>query len=248
MTRVAERRWRGRGELIRARAEYGVRRREEDLLPARETRSKSSAAARCGCGGACVRRARCGVAADVAQLKFLRLSILAPKSAAGAAALRISREQRDGDVRSPRGGRCMFAESRAGDAARHKERYRGLSSRLAKHQSKSDLQAAVSSLNSLPSIVSALSLRWCGEIVVAAPPGPPPRSHEKDQKNTTTRLLPAPTTDPIQQPPHLLHERRRAGRLARLEEPQDHPELLPRALLVVQQRQRPAEGSSRRQR
>ena len=35
---VVERRWRRRGELICARAEYGVRRREEDLLPARETR------------------------------------------------------------------------------------------------------------------------------------------------------------------------------------------------------------------
>ena len=52
-----------------------MRRREEDLLPARETRSKSSAAERCGCGGACVWRARCGVAADREQLKFLRLSI-----------------------------------------------------------------------------------------------------------------------------------------------------------------------------
>ena len=67
---VVEQRWRGRGESICARAEYGVRRREEDLLPARETRSESSAAERCGCGGACVWRARCGVAAGRAQLKF----------------------------------------------------------------------------------------------------------------------------------------------------------------------------------
>ena len=59
---VVERRWRRRGALICARAEYGVRRREEDLLPARETRSKHCAAERCGCGGACVKRARCGIA------------------------------------------------------------------------------------------------------------------------------------------------------------------------------------------
>ena len=72
---AVECRWRRRRELICARAVYGVRRREEDLLPARETRSKSSAAERCGCGGACVKRARCGVAADRRQLKFSQRSI-----------------------------------------------------------------------------------------------------------------------------------------------------------------------------
>ena len=65
--------WSGDGVAPRHRFAHWrvqVRRREEDLLPARETGSKNSAAIRCGCGGVCVWRAHCGVAADGAQLKF----------------------------------------------------------------------------------------------------------------------------------------------------------------------------------
>ena len=72
--------------------------------------------------------ARCGVAADRAQLKFLRLRFLAPKSAAGAAALAFSRDPRASDALEPRGRRCMFAGEQAADAARHKSGSRGRSS------------------------------------------------------------------------------------------------------------------------
>jgi hypothetical protein len=120
---VVERRWRRRGELICARAEYGVRRREKDLLPARETRSKSSAALRCGCGGRVPGGRALRLAAAAAVFEFLPRGALAPKSAAGAAALRISREPRGNTFRRTRGRRCLFAERFLAGAARHRERY-----------------------------------------------------------------------------------------------------------------------------
>ena len=131
---VVERRWRRRGELICARAEYGVRRREEDLLPARETRSKSSAAQRCGCGALVSGGRALRLAAAAAVFEFLARSALAPKSAAGDEALRIFAYTRASDVVSPRGGRCMCAREQAADAARHmhRERYAAWSAKSTK--------------------------------------------------------------------------------------------------------------------